>query len=311
MENRVHNLAGSCLYMRGTILKTLYIYLSVLRSKKLSSTQNLCHFQSPPGYHRCISTSFDFLIPAPLGLCILLVHVVLADGFTGGLIVGDLDSEDTSCRRMCQDTNSVVYSVDYRLTPENSPSVSLDDAYDAFVAISRKESSRLIVAGSSSGGQLAAQVAEMARDLKINPSTAMKAINGVLLRCPVTVDASEGGIHIPERFRGMHKSWNHSFDTTLLRLPTTGSNLKEASNLPLLASTFAGLPPTFVQVTTNDIYYSDGVCYSKALRDAGVPLKIDVVQGWPHTFWLKAPHLDRALRADLDMIDGLNWLLSL
>lgn len=237
--------------------------------------------------------------------------VVLANCFTGGLVVGDLDSEDPTCRRICLGTTSRVFSVDYRLTPDNPSSVSVNDAYDAFVAISRKESSKLIVVGSSSGGQLAAQIAEMVRDAQMATLTAMKAIDGVLIRCPVTVDASDGGSHIPERFRSMHRSWSDAFETTLLRFPTADSNTKKASNLPLLASTFAGLPPTFVQLTTNDIYYSDGVCYAKALQDAAVPVKVDVVLGWPHTFWLKAPHLDRSLRAEMDMIDGLNWLLSI
>jgi hypothetical protein len=36
-----------------------------------------------------------------------------------------------------------------------------------------------------------------------------------------------------------------------------------------------------------------------------------VVRGWPHTFWLKAPQLDRALQADIDMIKGLRWLLNI
>ena len=39
--------------------------------------------------------------------------------------------------------------------------------------------------------------------------------------------------------------------------------------------------------------------------------KVDVVRGWPHTFWLKAPQLDRALQADIDMIKGLRWLLNI
>jgi hypothetical protein len=36
----------------------------------------------------------------------------------------------------------------------------------------------------------------------------------------------------------------------------------------------------------------------------------DVIRGWPHTFWLQAPQLDRALEAGMDMIKGLRWLLE-
>jgi acetyl esterase/lipase len=59
------------------------------------------------------------------------------------------------------------------------------------------------------------------------------------------------------------------------------------------------------------LYYSDGICYATALREAGVEIAVKVVHGWPHTFWLKAPQLDKALEADMDMIEGLKWLIKL
>jgi len=39
-------------------------------------------------------------------------------------------------------------------------------------------------------------------------------------------------------------------------------------------------------------------------------VKVDVLHGWPHTFWLKAPQLERALEPEMDMIKGLKWLLK-
>jgi hypothetical protein len=46
------------------------------------------------------------------------------------------------------------------------------------------------------------------------------------------------------------------------------------------------------------------------LKQGGVDVKLDVVEGWPHTFWLKAPYLERAVIAEKDMIEGLRWLLE-
>jgi hypothetical protein len=46
------------------------------------------------------------------------------------------------------------------------------------------------------------------------------------------------------------------------------------------------------------------------LREAGVEASLDVVEGWPHTFWLKAPYLERAVQAESDMIEGLRQLLE-
>lgn len=106
----------------------------------------------------------------------------------GGLSVGDLDSEDLSCRRICKEARIIVISVEYRLMPQNPPRKALDDAYDAFLKLTatKRSSERVILAGSSSGGQLAAQVAQLARDSEEVPAD---TIDGLLLRCPVTVDA--------------------------------------------------------------------------------------------------------------------------
>lgn len=223
----------------------------------------------------------------------------------GGLHVGDLDSEDLSCRRICKEANITVISVAYRLIPQSSAKVSLSDAWDAVVKISSSYTPRkLLIIGSSSGAQLAAQCSQIARSKPLS-----KAIDGILLRGPVTVDASKDGSGVPARFREMHTSNHPSFSTSLLGYGSLADDVK-TPDLPLQAENFAGLPKTFVQVCTNDIFYSDGICYAAALKQAGVPTKVDVIYGWPHTFWLKAPHLERALKAELDMVEGVKWLLE-
>ncbi len=37
----------------------------------------------------------------------------------GGFVIGDLDTHDQTCRRLCVDVDTVVLSVDYRLAPEH------------------------------------------------------------------------------------------------------------------------------------------------------------------------------------------------
>jgi acetyl esterase/lipase len=225
----------------------------------------------------------------------------------GGLRVGDLDSEDLSCRRICKDGHTSVISADYRLMGDFPPSAAVEDAYVAFkYIIDNYPCRKLILAGSSSGGQLAAQVSQRALNSKIPLA---KPIDGVLLRCPVTVDASENGIHLPARFKSRHTSLAPSFESCLVSIDFDTSREK-APDLPLNAERFGGLPKAFIQLCTNDIYYSDGACYAEALEEAGVEVRVDVARGWPHTFWLKAPELERALEADGEMIRGLKWLLE-
>lgn len=234
----------------------------------------------------------------------------------GGLTVGEPDSEDLSCRRLVLSDTALarvrLYSVGYRLRPQHTAQTSLDDSIDAFAALARKHhhqrpATRTIIVGSSSGGQLAALVAQHALSASV-------AVHGVLLRCPVTSDAFHGeGECVPERFRAAHTSARHpSFRTVLLdRLDMDGPR-DGLARMPLEAEVgeVRGMPRTWVQVCTNDVLYSDGACYVRLLREAGVEVRVDVVEGWPHTFWLKAPQLPRALEAEEAMIEGLRWVLG-
>lgn len=227
----------------------------------------------------------------------------------GGLLVGEADSEDLSCRRIVKASRlySVrLYSVGYRLQPVHPASTAVQDSIDAFGCVARAHpGSRVLVVGSSSGGELAALVTQQA---------ARGSFHGVVLRCPVTSDAFSGTEYVPERLRGMHTSaWDRSFESSILgfmerNLPRDGL---ETMPLEALEEALIGMPRTWIQVCTNDVLYSDGVCYARILGHAGVEVKMDIVWAWPHTFWLKAPHLPRALEADKAMLEGIAWVAGL
>lgn len=228
----------------------------------------------------------------------------------GGLTVGEPDSEDLSCRRLVLSStafaNVTLYSVGYRLKPQHPAQTSLDDSIDAFTVLSQKHPApaNLILIGSSSGGQLAALVSQHALS-----TTA--AIHGVLLRCPVTSD-SFGGL-VPSRFHADHTSARDpSFATTLLQRLDMDGPRDGLARMPLEVEDdeVKGMPRTWVQLCTNDVLYSDGACYVRLLREAGVEVRVDVVEGWPHTFWLKAPHLTRALEAEEATVEGLRWVVG-
>ncbi|KAK7740724.1 hypothetical protein SLS53_005192 [Cytospora paraplurivora] len=227
----------------------------------------------------------------------------------GALFNGEADSEDLSCRRIVRDSRLPavrLYSVGYRLKPLHPASTIVQDSIDAFESVVRAHpGSRVLVVGSSSGGELAALVTQRA---------AKGSFHGVVLRCPVTSDAFGGAEYVPERLRGMHTSaWDRSFESSILGSMKRDIPRDGLERMPLEASEeeLVGMPRTWVQVCTNDVLYSDGICYARILRDAGAEVKVDVVWGWPHTFWLKAPQLPRALEADKAMLQGISWVAGL
>lgn len=229
--------------------------------------------------------------------------VILVYFHGGGLRVGEADSEELSCRRIIKSFNGNIrlYSVGYRLMPEYPASVCISDAIDAFKALSTIRRQTIVV-GSSSGGQLAASVAQQAPQ---------GSCQGLLLRCPVTCDPSDEKAYVPKRFHRFHTSRDESFATTIFQYLRRTVVRDGLDSLPLEASQadLARYPRTWIQLCTNDTLYSDGLCLAMALVEVGVEVKIDIWQGWPHTFWLKAPLVAESSKAESAVTGGLRWLL--
>lgn len=216
----------------------------------------------------------------------------------GGLFVGDLDSEDLTCRRICIELGLTVFSCSYRLMPEYRSDDSLSDALDLFWHLSAEKKGPFVLVGSSSGGQLAAQVSQAwLRQGRVESKDALEQgskaprqeIVGVLLRCPVTCNATSAGEFLPSRYKSLHASLSDPFTNSLGMKTCVDSTNRTTAKLPLEEDNLTGMPRHWVQLCSNDIFYSDGACYVDALVESGGRVRTDVLEGWPHTFWLKAP----------------------
>src|SRR3984885_13064422 len=88
----------------------------------------------------------------------------------GGWGIGNLDSHDVVCRKLADEGQLIVISIDYRLAPEHKFPAAVNDVVAAttWIADHAKQlgidASRLTVGGDSAGGNLAAVVAISARD---------------------------------------------------------------------------------------------------------------------------------------------------
>jgi acetyl esterase len=107
----------------------------------------------------------------------------------GGWVIGDLDTHDTLCRELANASGCAVVAVDYRMGPEHRFPAAVDDCIAATYWVARHaralglDPTRLAVGGDSAGGNLAAVVAQAARDagdlpiafqLLIYPATDMR-----------------------------------------------------------------------------------------------------------------------------------------
>ena len=214
--------------------------------------------------------------------------------FHGSGFVGcDLDTHDAMCRNLCVGTGSVVVSVDYRLAPEYKFPAAPDDCLAATrwavdnAGMLNADTSRVLVAGDSAGGNLAAVTALRARD-EGGPKLA-----GQLLIYPVTDYHTPGTPSYEENAdgyglgrAGMEWFWNHYL--------TDASEAAHPHASPLRANNLAGLPAAYVVTAEYDPLRDEGEYYGNALAAAGVPTRIKRWDGVNHGFFFFVGIVDKS-----------------
>lgn len=202
----------------------------------------------------------------PFGLGATPPAIVFYHG--GGWAVGDLDTHDGSCRALAASSGCVVISVDYRLAPEHPFPAAPDDclaAYTWAVANAAELSidpRAVAVAGDSAGGNLAAVVAQQARDIDVAPPVAQGLIYpGTDFRMKSrSIDLFADGFFLTKE--SMH--WFRD-----LYLPE-GTPLEDPKVSPLLAEDVSGVAPAWVWTAGFDPLRDEGRAYADHLDKAGV-----------------------------------------
>ncbi|WP_418064110.1 alpha/beta hydrolase [Pimelobacter simplex] len=189
----------------------------------------------------------------------------------GGFVFCDLESHDGFCRDLARGVDAVVVSVDYRLAPEHPAPTAAEDAYAALLWASERheelgtDPARVVVAGDSAGGNLAAVVALMSRD-RGGPALAAQVLLYPVL--DPACDTASYDTYAEGYFNtraNMEWYWEQYLGPER-RLPEPPELVA-----PGRAASLAGLAPAIVVVTGADPLRSEGEAYAAALAAAGVP----------------------------------------
>jgi acetyl esterase len=202
----------------------------------------------------------------------------------GGWVIGSIDEYEILARKLAERTSCAVVLVEYRLAPEHRYPAAVSDSWaglqwaDAHRAdIAGRADVPLIVAGDSAGGNLAAVMAQRARD-RGGPDIALQ-----VLVYPVTdADFETPSYRDPENAliltrEAMVWFWDHY-------LPDA-SRRAEPDASPLRADSLAGLPPAVVLTAEHDVLRDEGEAYAKRLEEAGVPVDFRRHAGQTHGFF--------------------------
>jgi acetyl esterase len=213
----------------------------------------------------------------------------------GGWALGSIENSDNLCRALCQESDAVIASVDYRLAPEHRFPAALDDVYAALAWLDASAGEfgtgggRLAVCGDSAGGNLAAAVALMARDRR-GPEIALQVLIYPALDPRLESESFE---RAGEGY-GLTREDMRYFWDLYLGDPHDATNPYAS---PLLAATLKGLPPALTLTAEYDPLADEGYFYHVLLGANDVPVRWEGYPGMIHGFVSYLGRIDAARHA--------------
>lgn len=219
-------------------------------------------------------TDRDPNTPAP---CVYWMH-------GGGMVMGDRFSQIDIPLQWLDEFGAVVVSVDYRLAPEATGTALVDDCYQGLLQVVEHaaelgvDPARIVVAGASAGGGLAAGAALLARDL------GTPVIAGQVLICPM-LDHRNTTVS-SRQFSGVPGVWTREMNEFGWRSVLGGLTDDEVPVYvsPALAEDLSGLPTTYIDTGSAEVFRDEDTDYASRIWAAGGQAELHVWAGGFHGF---------------------------
>ncbi|HWO59699.1 MAG TPA: alpha/beta hydrolase [Umezawaea sp.] len=260
-------------------------------------------------------------VPGPHGdIPVLILKPAAATGLVGaiyyihggGMITGtNRGADSTKAYDLAQELGLAVVSVDYRLAPEHPHPVPVDECYAGLVWTVEHadelgiDPERIVIAGASAGGGLAAATTLMARD------RGAPALAAQLLFCPMLDDRNES---LSARQMAGLGVWDRTSNdtgwTALLGAERGGPDVSPYA-APARESDLSGLPPTYLDVGSAETFRDEVVAYASAIWAAGGNAELHVWPGGFHGFEMLAPESDLSHAAAGPRIPWLRRVLGI
>jgi acetyl esterase/lipase len=194
------------------------------------------------------------------------------------MILGNVEGESPVASAICEHVDAVVVSVEYRLAPENPYPAPVEDCYAGLLWMAANaaelgfDPDRLAVYGGSAGGGLTIAVTMLARDRGGPPIRFQMPIYPMIDDRNETPSSHEiTDIGLWDR-AGNIEAWKWYL----------GDGKPDQYAAPARAENLAGLPPTFIDVGTVDMFRDEDIAFAQRLMQAGVPTELHVNPGAYH-----------------------------
>ena len=240
--------------------------------------------------------SEDRMVPGPEGAPDIRVRIYRPADATGtlpgiyyihggGMILGNIEDEDPVAAAVCEHVDAVVVSVEYRLAPEHPHPAPVEDCYAGLAWMARNaaglrfDPDRLAVYGGSAGGGLTIATSMLARDRGFPALRFQMPIYPMIDDRNETLSSHEiTDIGVWDR-AGNIEAWKWYL----------GDGKPDQYAAPARAENLAGLPPTYIDVGTVDLFRDEDITFAMRLMAAGVPTELHVTAGAYHGAEILAP----------------------
>ncbi|MDH6589727.1 acetyl esterase/lipase [Streptomyces sp. SAI-133] len=228
----------------------------------------------------------------------------------GGMVMGDRYSQIDIPLEWLDQLGAVVVSVDYRLAPEHTGTVPVDDCYRGLLWVAqhtaelRIDPARIVVAGASAGGGLAAGVSLLARD-RGGP-----AIAAQMLICPM-LDHRNASTSSRQYSRtpGVWTTEMNAFGWHSLLGDLPDAEVSPYMS-PSLAQDLSDLPTAYIDTGSAEVFRDEDTDYATRIWTAGGQAELHVWAGGFHGFDALYPQAHISTTARRTRTDWLTRLLG-
>lgn len=188
----------------------------------------------------------------------------------GGFAFGNARTSRAYASALAGESGRRVYSITYRMAPENPYPAAPNDCFAVYEAlIGKYPDSKIVVLGESAGGNLTLVLMQMLLERKMKLPTCIGAF------CPLTTVAEEvksrstnadTDIVIPGGVNAM-----------LLESYVTTNDPHDPGISPLYGE-FTGFPPMLIEVDSSEVLLDDAILVVEKARKAGVNVELKLLE---------------------------------
>ncbi len=233
-------------------------------------------------------------------------HRGLAFFHGGGWAMGHIDIYDPQLVEIAEKTNSVVVSVNYQKAPEHKFPIPFDDCYATLAWLFDNaeklnvDPSKIGVAGSSAGGNLAAGVVLKARDSGLDLAYQLLVYPATKLdfETPSYLKYAEGfGLRRKTMIWFWDQYLNEADKVNPYAVPDVADNHKD-------------LPPTIIATVEFDVLRDDGASYAARLSAAGNKVVYKEFEGQIHGLFTNSIYFDASYTLRNWISDQINSIIG-